>query len=510
MKKKIFVILIMMFLIPKCVSGLTFDLESKVNLLGRQISNGDFTFELRDYKGNLISTTTNDKDGNILFKNIETYGQNTNYNIFMINMKDKNNDLYDIDKETIYVGVYFNNNGITEIDYLKGTDNHYFKPAKTNKSIYHAKDNDLSGVAYAVIDISTGILTIFRDDAGKYSNGQVISEKIYYTGIEDYGNVIDLTYKGLVNKIVVENPIKPRSLNNFSNMPNLVSVEGFDKIDTSLVTSFSGLFNNDSKLKSIDLSTWDTSNVTNMNGMFNGCISLESVYLDNFDTRNVTTMFSMFNNTVKLKGVNIDSFDLSNVVNAYNIFQKSGVESIDFSKINHRDDINLNGVAINSEGVRYIDFSNITRITSSEFSDTKCLNIIKLVSDRKSLYQPDANSDHRYFLTSIDQHSSLWYLPKDKEVFLSSNITEYLSDGVISNGVSTHPDAVNGYLYGPYDTSILIRPICNQNIEEFVVNYKDIQLSKNPKTGQTKIIVLIIIISSILVIINISKKIRNI
>ena len=54
-------------------------------------------------------------------------------------------------------------------------------------------------------------------------------------------------------------------------------------LDTSAVTSVSGLFSNRSDLTSLDLSGWDTSHVTNMSSMLSGCSNLESLNLSGWN-----------------------------------------------------------------------------------------------------------------------------------------------------------------------------------------------------------------------------------
>ena len=78
--------------------------------------------------------------------------------------------------------------------------------------------------------------------------------------------------------------------------PNLKTITNLDtNVDTSNVTSMSGMFFMSKKLTSVgDLSQWDTSNVTDMGGMF-AISKLTSVGdLSKWNTSNVTSMFNMF------------------------------------------------------------------------------------------------------------------------------------------------------------------------------------------------------------------------
>ena len=56
-----------------------------------------------------------------------------------------------------------------------------------------------------------------------------------------------------------------------------------------------GMFNNCSKLTSLDLSSFNTSNVTSIGGMFSNCGKLTSLDVSNFDTSKVINNSNMFN-----------------------------------------------------------------------------------------------------------------------------------------------------------------------------------------------------------------------
>ena len=64
----------------------------------------------------------------------------------------------------------------------------------------------------------------------------------------------------------------------------------------------------------------DTSNVTDMNNMFQNCTKLISVDVSSFDTRNVTTMQRVFNSCPLLQYLDLSNFDTSNVVNMNAMF----------------------------------------------------------------------------------------------------------------------------------------------------------------------------------------------
>ena len=87
----------------------------------------------------------------------------------------------------------------------------------------------------------------------------------------------------------------------------------YNGVDTSKSTTMMNMFQDCSKLTSLDLSGWNTSKVKNMDGMFQNCSGLTSLDLSSFDTRNVTYMDSMFEGCSKLKSLDLSNFNTSGV-----------------------------------------------------------------------------------------------------------------------------------------------------------------------------------------------------
>ena len=92
------------------------------------------------------------------------------------------------------------------------------------------------------------------------------------------------------------------------------------KIDTSNVTSMSGIFSECSNLTNLDLSGFDTSNVTDISNMFIYSKSLTSLDLTSFDTSKVTNMSQMFVSCEGLTTLDLSSFDTSKVIDMSQIF----------------------------------------------------------------------------------------------------------------------------------------------------------------------------------------------
>ena len=108
----------------------------------------------------------------------------------------------------------------------------------------------------------------------------------------------------------------------FADCKLLEDINGLSLLDTHNAVTFikngQGMFQNDSKLTTIDLSGWNTKKVTNMNFMFYKCTSLNNIIFgDNFDTSKVTQMVGMFNGCTSLEELNISQFNTESLVNTH-------------------------------------------------------------------------------------------------------------------------------------------------------------------------------------------------
>lgn len=65
----------------------------------------------------------------------------------------------------------------------------------------------------------------------------------------------------------------------FEYCPNLKTIIGLDKWDTTSLTHAQQTFSGCSSLTELNLSSWDTSKITHFNDMFNGCTKLKTIYV---------------------------------------------------------------------------------------------------------------------------------------------------------------------------------------------------------------------------------------
>ena len=137
----------------------------------------------------------------------------------------------------------------------------------------------------------------------------------------------------------------------FNHAENLASLEGFEKLDVSSVTSMSGMFLDCSSLDDISgLTEWDTHNVMSMEDIFLRCSSLEDISaLTKWDTHNVTSMDSTFAACTALEDVSaLADWNTGNVTNMDAMF--SGCSNVtNWTALNEWDVTNV----ITSTGTFY-------------------------------------------------------------------------------------------------------------------------------------------------------------
>ena len=151
----------------------------------------------------------------------------------------------------------------------------------------------------------------------------------------------------------------------FSNLKKLKKIEGLTNLNTSKVTTMSGMFEYCSDLTSLDLSNFKTENVEDMSYMFLDCQNLTSLNLSNFKTENVKDMSYMFLGCQSLTSLNLSNFKTENVQNMSGMFY--GCKSL----------TSLNLSNFNTENVQYMSgmFKDCHNLTSLELSNFNTENV---------------------------------------------------------------------------------------------------------------------------------------
>ena len=101
-------------------------------------------------------------------------------------------------------------------------------------------------------------------------------------------------------------------------MANLTTITGMEYLNTSEVTSMTGMFANCTSITTLDLSRFNTANVENMVAMFSDCTNLTTIYVgDGWTTDDETIGSEMFTNCTALEGGNGTRYDADHVDKEY-------------------------------------------------------------------------------------------------------------------------------------------------------------------------------------------------
>ena len=103
----------------------------------------------------------------------------------------------------------------------------------------------------------------------------------------------------------------------FANLVKLKTIEGFENLNTSKVTSMLSMFFNCQALASLDLSHFDTKNVEDMRQLFYKCSSLTSLDLSNFDTSKAEKMNNLFKGCTALQSIYVGEKFNTDKVSSY-------------------------------------------------------------------------------------------------------------------------------------------------------------------------------------------------
>ena len=156
--------------------------------------------------------------------------------------------------------------------------------------------------------------------------------------------------------LINENPIDPSTVYyEFTQRENTIKLYFEENKNT-----FQCLFYGCSAISEIDASHLNTSNVTSMSGMFSHCTSLKSINLQNIDTSKVKNMNELFHYCSSLASLDISSFNTNNCLRMRKMF--SFCSSLTSLNVSHFKTPLLLDLAYTFEGC-----SNLTSLNVSNF-----------------------------------------------------------------------------------------------------------------------------------------------
>ena len=174
----------------------------------------------------------------------------------------------------------------------------------------------------------------------------------------------------------------PTSLRGFfGNRTKMETITGLEYLNTEKVTDMSYMFNNCSKLTSLDVSKFNTANVTDMSYMFYSCSALLSLDVTNFNTENVTNMSRMFSRCSKLTSLDVSKFNTVNVTNMNSMFYNcSKLTSLDVTKFNTANVTDMKYMFYSCSALLSLDVTNFNteKVTDMSFMFSSCSKLTSL------------------------------------------------------------------------------------------------------------------------------------
>ncbi len=160
----------------------------------------------------------------------------------------------------------------------------------------------------------------------------------------------------------------------FYGLSELTEINHLSRLRTDNVTNMSSMFEDCSKLETIDLSQFATFNVISMSAMFYDCSSLKSFSPSwQFDTGNVIDMAQMFSGCSSLESIDLGNFNTENVTNLVQMFYDcSRLTELDISNFNTAKVTNMNSLFMNCSSLTSLDVRNLNTANNSQFAMMFC------------------------------------------------------------------------------------------------------------------------------------------
>ena len=224
--------------------------------------------------------------------------------------------------------------------------------------------------------------------------------------VEDKQTVADIN-KNLGNGTIVHivfdksfSTYTPTSLYRFfEDLTTLETITGLEYLNTEKVTDMRYMFNNCSKLTSLDVTNFNTAKVTDMSYMFSRCKSLTSLDVTKFDTRNVTTMEGMFSSCSKLPSLDVTNFNTVNVKNMMKMFiDCKALTSLDVTNFNSENVTNMNRMFYKCSKLTSLDVSNFNtkKVTNMSFMFSYCSTLTTIYVNDKFLIDKVTNGSYMF------------------------------------------------------------------------------------------------------------------
>lgn len=209
----------------------------------------------------------------------------------------------------------------------------------------------------------------------------------------------------------------------FRGMPNLVSIENMQNLDTSNTTDMRVVFKESTALKQLDLTSWNTSKVTTIYGIFDGASSLEDINVSNWDTSNFIQLGYSFRNLPNLKELDLSEWSPSPITSSTGITLGGYISMFEGDR--SLESLDLSGFSTLGMNMYYLGKTSFDNM----FSGMTSLKILTLGNDFKFNIQypytaglPDINPTNRYTGKWVNVGNGTLDSPESSRVWSSANL----------------------------------------------------------------------------------------
>ena len=212
----------------------------------------------------------------------------------------------------------------------------------------------------------------------------------------------------------------PTSLRGFfGNRTKMETITGLEYLNTEKVTDMSYMFNNCSKLTSLDVTKFNTANVTNMSYMFYSCNALTSLDVTKFNTAKVSNMGYMFFNCSKLTSLDVTKFNTVNVTNMSEMFNNClALTSLDVTKFNTANVTKMSGM--------FSGCSKLLSLDVTKFNTANVTNMSGMFNNCSKLTSLDVTKFNTANVTDMS------YMFDSCSALLSLDVTNFNTEKVTS------------------------------------------------------------------------------
>lgn len=178
----------------------------------------------------------------------------------------------------------------------------------------------------------------------------------------------------------------------FMNANKLEDIKALENWDISNTNDIGRMFTGTTSLKEANLGKWKTSYVSNIIGLFENSGVKKITGLENWDTKNIWNMGKAFSNTTNLTQIpGIENWNTSSATDMNDMFANSSVTSLDISKWDLTQALNIQTGSLNQGVKNMFGGSKIDDITIPSGVDLKQTNLSALNDIWKEASAQDGN-----------------------------------------------------------------------------------------------------------------------